>query len=258
MRKLPEFIVIGAQKGGTSSLYRYLATHPELKLSYRKQLHFFDKFYRKGMDWYRACFPIASQSKGTIAGEATPYYVFYPYAAERIKKHLPEVKLLLVVRNPIDRAYSHYQMKVDQEIESIQTFEEAIEREEERIQPELEKMMANPNYYSGPYRHFSYLARGHYAEQLERWYSLFDKEQILVINSEHFFADPMKILRRVYGFLGISDFEPSGLDKIYNSRSYSKMNPETREKLRQYFEPHNKRFYQLIGETFDWDTPPKP
>jgi hypothetical protein len=253
-RKLPDFIVIGTQKGGTSSLYRYLETHPDLKLSYRKQLHFFDKFYFKGINWYRACFPISALNRSTITGEATPYYIIHPHAPKRMHQALPNVKLLLVVRNPIDRAYSHYQMKVDQGFEKIGSFEEAIAQEEARTGPELQKMLDDPTYYSRDYRNFSYLARGRYAEQLKRWLEFYPKDQIMVINSEHFFADPMKTLRRVYDFLGISDYKPQNL-KVYNQRSYSNMEPATRKKLEAYFKPFNKEFYDLIGETYDWDDP---
>jgi hypothetical protein len=253
-RRLPDFIVIGVQKSGTSSLYRYLETHPGLKLSYRKQLHFFDKQYHEGIRWYRACFPLKRGNESYKTGEATPYYIFHPHVPGRIKKHLPDTKFIAMFRNPIDRAYSHYQMKVWQGWEDAPTFEEAIDREEERIGEESKKIQADPNYYSKAHRNFSYLARGRYAEQLKRWYEHFDKDKILILNSEQFFDDQIRELRKVYDFIGLEDYIPANL-KAYNQRPYSPIAPETRERLRAYFKPYNEEFFDLIGETYDWNEP---
>lgn len=253
-RKLPEFVIIGAQKGGTSSLFKYLEPHPDLLMSYRKQVHFFDKLYHRGVKYYRSNFPIKAFSRGRLTGEATPYYIFHPEVPARIHKVLPNAKLILLVRNPIDRAYSHYNMKVNQGWESIPTFDEAIEKEGERIERELAKMKENPRYYSKDLRNFTYLARGRYAEQLERWLQYYPLEQIRVYQSEQFFEDPMAVLRDIYDFLGIQDFEPQNL-KIYNKRHYEPMPPAMRAHLRAYYQPHNERFYELIGKRFDWDEP---
>ncbi|MCB0619037.1 MAG: sulfotransferase domain-containing protein [Saprospiraceae bacterium] len=251
-RKLPDFIIIGVQKSGTSSLYRYLEGHPGLKMSWRKQLHFFDQFYRKGIRWYRACFPLIATNRSTKTGEATPYYILHPHAAERMARHLPDIRLIVMLRNPIDRAYSHFQMKKDQGWETAATFEEAMDLEEDRLRPELDKMLSNPHYYSKQYRNFSYLTRGHYAEQLERWFNHFRREQLLIINSDRFFADPMAVLRETYEFLGLADHVPDNL-KVYNQRQYEPMEPALREKLRAYYAPHNEKLYALLGERYDWD-----
>jgi hypothetical protein len=256
MRKLPDFIIIGAQKSGTSSLYRYLEGHPELKLSYRKQMHFFDQFYRKGINWYRAGFPLEAFNRTTKTGEATPFYIFHPYAAERMHRHLSEVKLIVMLRNPIDRAHSHYQMKKDQGWETAASFEAALELEQTRIEPELEKMLEDPDYYSKVYRNFSYLARGRYYEQLQRWMKYYKRDQLLILNSDDFFADPQSVLNEVCTFIGIGEYSPANL-RVYNQRQYASMKPETRAHLREYFEPHNQKLYQLIGRKFEWDALPE-
>lgn len=251
-RKLPEFVIIGAQKGGTSSLFKYLEPHPELEMSFRKQVHFFDKLHHKGINYYKSNFPLKAFGKETLSGEATPYYIFHPAVPKRIHQVLPDAKLILLVRNPVDRAFSHYNMKVQQGWEDIPTFEEAMEKEPERLQAEYDKMEQNPRYYSKKLRNFSYLARGRYSEQLERWLEYYPIEQIRVYQSERFFEQPQEVLREIYEFIGVSDFIPDNL-KVHNQRHYEAMSPETREKLRQYYQPYNERLYELIGKRFDWD-----
>ncbi len=254
LRKKPDFIVIGVQKGGTSSMYRYLESHPGLKLSYRKQLHFFDKNPHKGLSFYLASFPLRAGNSEYKTGEASPYYIYHPHVPQRIMDALPETKIIAMLRNPIDRAYSHYVMKVDQGWEKTPTFEEAIDLEQSRISDDYQRMVDDPSFYSNDVRNFSYLTRGHYYEQLKRWFDIYNRDQILVLNSEAFFADPMTGLRKVYDFIGISDYKPKNL-KVYNQRFYSPMEPETRERLRQYYLPHNEKLYDLLGEQYDWDEP---
>ena len=254
LRKKPDFIVIGVQKGGTSSMYRYLESHPGLKLSYRKQLHFFDKNPHKGMGFYLASFPLRAGNNAYKTGEASPFYIYHPHVPQRILDALPETKIIAMLRNPIDRAYSHYVMKVDQGWEKTPTFEEAIDLEQQRISADYQRMVEDPSFYSNDVRNFSYLTRGHYYEQLKRWFDIYDRDQILVLNSEAFFADPMAGLRKVYDFIGISDYQPKDL-KVHNQRFYSPMEAETRERLRQYYLPHNKKLYTLLGEQYDWDEP---
>ena len=251
-RKLPEFVIIGAQKGGTSSLFKYLEPHPELKMSFRKQVHFFDKLHRKGLNHYKSNFPIKAFANNTLSGEATPYYIFHPEVPKRIHQALPDAKLILMVRNPIDRAFSHYNMKVQQGWEDTPTFEEAIEKEEARLQAEYDKMAQNPRYYSKNLRNFSYLARGRYSEQLERWLEYYPIEQFRVYQSEQFFEQPKEVLKDIYDFIGVSEFIPDNL-KVHNKRHYEAMSPETRDKLRNYYKPYNEKLYSLIGKQFDWD-----
>ncbi len=251
-RPLPDFVIIGVQKGGTSSLFRYLEGHPDLSMAYRKQVHFFDRFWRKGEAWYRACFDMRLSPNAGLVGEATPYYFFHPHAPARMKQLLPEVKLVLMLRNPVDRAYSHYSMKRDQGHEPEADFEKALSLEEQRIGAEWNKMLEQPDYYSLACRQFSYLRRSYYDEQLERWLQHFSRDQFLIVQSERFFEKPVEELERLYDFLNIADYTPKDL-RAYNSRQYAPLSPALREKLKVHFAPHNRRLEELSGCSFDWD-----
>jgi hypothetical protein len=157
--KMPDFLIVGAAKAGTTSLYNYLIQHPKIDGAVRKEVHYFDRDYDKTIDYYRSCFPSLSQPNDHITGEATPYYLFHPYAPERIHKTMPFTKIIILLRNPIDRAYSHYNFTVRYHGDPL-TFEEAVEKEEERLAPEFEKFKNNPYYRSLKYQIYSLLSQG--------------------------------------------------------------------------------------------------
>lgn len=264
MRLTPNFIIIGTQKGGTTSLYNYLIDHPSIAPIYVKEPHFFDIYFNKGLVWYRSHFPTSVkkyyaehvQKLDFITGEASPYYLFHPLAATRVVKTLPRVKLILLLRNPVDRAYSQYQHQLRQPGVEPLSFEEAIEREDERLAGEEKKLIENPNYASFNHRHYSYLSRGRYIEQIPVWMKLFPKEQFLILKSEELFKEPTGILDQTCEFLGVP---PVSLQerkedyKLYNGASYSKLSPETRQRLVEYFRPYNARLYEFLGRDFGWD-----
>ena len=232
---LPDFIIIGAQKGGTSFLYHLLTRHPLVEPAARKELHFFDnpELFDHGAEWYRRCFPRLSSKDGqrSITGEATPYYLFDPPVAKRMADIVPKARLIALLRNPVDRAYSHYQMQVKRGTEP-RTFEEAIEQQ-----------------------HSSYMSRGIYADQLLRWFEFFGKEQMLILKSEDFFARPLETLKVVLTFLDLPDWQPeaSELQQRRHSGTYKqKMEPSTRQRLEAYFEPHNQRLYECLDTDFRW------
>jgi hypothetical protein len=258
-RLLPDFLIIGAQRCGTTSLQRYLIQHPCVAPAFRKEVHFFDRNLRKGTTWYRGHFPsVLFRSYVTtvlrrrfMTGEATPAYIFYPHAPQRILETVPRAKLIVLLRNPVDRAYSHYQHEVTNGHEEV-PFEEAIRREPERLRGEREKMLADENYDSYRYRHYSYLARGLYADQLAVWLSLFPKEQLCIVRSEDFFVDPAGVFRQVLGFLELPGWELPKYRK-YNAAEYRGMDAGTRGRLTEYFAPHNRRLSELVGRDFAWD-----
>jgi len=140
MRMMPDFLIIGAQRCGTTSLFNYLSQHPDIYPSFPKEVHYFSNYYKKGTAWYRSHFPLTWQKKYRelvqgrkfMTGEATPYYFSHPHAPRRIFNALPKVRLFLLLRNPVDRAFSHYQYEVKMGIESL-SFEEAIDKEEDRL-----------------------------------------------------------------------------------------------------------------------------
>lgn len=135
LRLLPNFIIIGAQKGGTSSMFSYLKQHPQLQLPDIKEIHFFDNNYQKGSTWYKSHFPLIIV-KNKLTGEASPYYLFHPHVPQRVIQLCPKVKLIVMLRNPADRAYSHYMMQNKRKIDPLPTFEEAIDAEESRLRDE--------------------------------------------------------------------------------------------------------------------------
>jgi len=269
MRLLPDFLIIGGQRCGTSSLFYYLTERPHIISASSKEPHFFDENFAKGPGWYRGQFPFAVHKqyvknvlkRDLITGEGTPYYLFYPHAPKRVSEVVPRVKLIALLRNPVDRAYSHYWIEVKAGFETW-SFEDAIRGEEKRLAGELEKMLEDENYYSHSFRHFSYLTRGIYVDQLQNWLRYFPKEQLVILRSEDLFQNPAAVLKQTLEFLGV----PSGeLKKDYkNYRRPSKkgyrnkvvppkMNPAMRKCLTEYFEPHNARLYDLLGVNFGWD-----
>lgn len=258
---MPDFIIIGAQKGGTSSLYAYLSQHPCVQAATVKEVHFFDENFGRGLNWYRHFFPSLAQKFADVTtekkprlltGEASPYYIFHPLAARRIAAILPRVKLVALLRNPVDRAYSHYQHEVRAGDEPLSSFVEAIAREEERLQGEKEKILADEQYNSFNYRHYSYLARGLYADQLENWFEFFPAKQILIIASEEFYANPVRIYQKTLDFLSLPYFDIKHYYK-YNTNQYQDMDTTLYKKLSDYFKPYNQRLSNILGKHFEWD-----
>jgi len=252
LRALPDFVIIGAMKGGTTSMFQYLAQHPQVNPPFRKEIKFFDIHFPKGLLWYRAHYPMQMKMKdGALTGEATPYYLFHPLAAQRLASTLPNAKIIVLLRNPVDRAYSHYSHihRVGREPLS---FEEAIEAEPGRLAGEAERIMADPNYSTFTHVHYSYLTRGRYAEQLPRWLERFPRDQMLILPSEDLSREPAASFARALDFLGLAAWAPERFS-IFKQGSYGQMNPETRARLVEYFRPYNQRLYDLLGMKFDWD-----
>jgi hypothetical protein len=241
-RQFPDFIIIGTQRGGTTSLYEYLTAHPDVGAAYRKEVHFFDRHFGKGIDWYRAHFPLAGEF--SVVGEASPYYLFHPSVPERLHEVIPAVKLIALLRNPVDRALSQYHMKVSRGLESL-TFEDAIQRESERLS-------ASDNPMGAAWRHHSYLARGRYAEQLLRWLRVFPRVQLLILKSEDLFAEPQRVLGQVQHYLGLGPHTPAQFT-LHHKATYSAMDAATRQRLEEYFAPHNRTLYALLGCDFAWE-----
>lgn len=254
---LPDYLLIGAQRSGTSSLYGYLVQHPCVGRAATKELHYFDINFSKGLDWYSTQFLRGARfyvkrffRRPFVIGEASPYYLFHPHAPRRIRKVLPGVKLVALLRNPVERAYSHYHHEVRKGCESL-TFEDAIEAEDRRLKGELEKLQADEDYYSLSHQHHSYLSRGVYADQLKLWMELFDRGQLLILQSEHFFKDPGPVCLTVCEFLGIPAWTPDTFPR-HNRGAYEKMRPSTRARLSAHFQRHNELLYDLLGTRFDW------
>jgi Sulfotransferase domain len=251
---LPDFVVIGAKKCGTTSFYHLLAQHPYVEPAAAKELHFFDLLFDEGTEWYRRCFPQPKWKDGrrTITGEATPYYIFHPHAARRMAEVVPQARLIALLRNPVDRAYSDYQMMVRRGFES-RGFEEVVEAEEARLRDAKHKLLEDEHNDSFEHQRFSYLTRGIYVDQLLCWSRFFSKEQMLVLKSEDFSKHPQDTFRLVFDFLGLPDWEPETWKVRKKSGKHDqKMDPATRRLLEEYFEPHNRRLYDFLGTDFGW------
>ena len=257
-RILPSFIIIGAQRCGTTSLYDYLSHHPQIIPSPVKELFYFDDYYTRPIEWYKSFFPTQKQREklerdlvaNVITGEASPSYFFNPYSAKRIKETLPQIKLILVLRDPIERAYSHYNHIKRLNREPL-SFEEAIEKEEQRITPDIEKLEKDEFYKADQRRDYSYLTRGYYAKQIKEWWKHFPKEQLLIVQSEEFYRDTPRVYNEIVEYLGLNSYTLPTFE-AKNALKYAKMAPETKEKLKAYFAPKNEELYELLGKRFDW------
>ena len=259
-RPLPDFLVIGGQKCGTTALYAYLRWHPRITGPAWKEVSYFDRHYGRGEAWYHGQFPSRPRLRVTggrsgrlpLVGEASPSYVLHPNAPERVHALVPDVRLVVLLRDPVDRALSHYNHEVALGREPL-SFEEALEREPERLQGELERL-GDTSYFSHAWWDYTYLARGRYAEQLERWLAVFPREQLLVLASERLRADPAATYARVLEHLRADPFDLPDYPPVFE-REYAPMAEETRRRLEEVFAPHNERLYALLGENLGWSHP---
>jgi hypothetical protein len=256
-RVLPDALVIGAQRAGTSSLYKYLEAHPQLMPSIRKETEYFTFWFDKGERWYRSHFPtelrMAAARRGgrkAASFEATPYYLFHPLAPPRAAGVVPEARLVAVLRNPVERAFSHWQHEVRGGRESL-SFEAALEAEPERTAAEEQRLLDDPTYRSNRHHRFSYVGRGRYAIQLERWLDHFPRAQLLVIRSEDLYQDPSPVFLRIVEHMGVDAWEPPE----FRNHSYDGVRPEagppmsasTRRQLEATFEADNRQLASLLG-----------
>jgi hypothetical protein len=259
-RLFPDYLVIGVPKGGTTTLAAWLNEHHFVAPAARKEVHYFDYQYDLGDDWYRSNFPSArsrvefarDHGRPFLTGEASPSYISNHWAPERIAGTLPNVKLIVALRNPIDRAYSQFQMSRRAGEEPLESFDAAVEAEEERLRPELERVAADPSYYSGRIGAWSYLLRSRYAEQLERWLQLYPREQFHFVKTEDLAQAPEQALDGIADFLGLPACERDDYPNFHVGR-YTAMSPATRTALTEYFRPLNQRLYELVGTDFAWD-----
>jgi hypothetical protein len=256
LRPLPDFIIVGAQKSGTTSLYSCLGQHPQIFPPSRKEVHYFDggrhpgtDNFGKGEKWYRAHFPLRMRmSAGARTFEASPLYMFNPVVPERIFNVIPGARLIAVLRNPTERAISHYFHEKRQGRESLPVME-AMQQEEQRLGPAI----ASKDYSSVTFIHYSYKHRGLYREQLERFFSFFPRQQVLVLSSEEFFGEPDNALRKVFDFVGVDTGFRVATQRLRNAGSNkSEVSPDVYNYLNDYFSPHNEALYELLGEHYGW------
>ncbi|HEY8533522.1 MAG TPA: sulfotransferase domain-containing protein [Micromonospora sp.] len=261
-RPLPDFLIIGTKRGGTTSLWNYLLQHPLVPRLFpawnTKSTHYFEENWARGLAWYRSHFPTERQRAelekrhgGPVrVGEASPLYMFDPRAPQRVYELMPHVRLIVLLRDPVERAYSHWKERRTEGKEPLE-FAEALAREEERIKGEWDRMMADPYYFSEPYDWYTYRARGRYIEHLEPWLERFDRSQFLFLASEDLYRDPRATYARVLEFLELPPYDLPEF-KVYNDRRSAPMDPEIRAELTEYFRPYSEALQRRLGMTFDW------
>lgn len=252
---MPSFMIIGTQRGGTSSLYKYLQGHPDLDASIRKETEYFSRRFSEGEAWYRAHFGlVAGRRRRRLAFEATPDYLFYPPTAERVAERLPEARFVVLLRDPVERAYSHYRHMARLGFERL-SFDEALACEAERIGGDEAELDRDPAFFCRDLLRFSYAARGRYADQLERWFAVSDPSRFLVLRSEDLFEDPAAVLADVTTFLGVRPWRP----KTFHNFSREPVDPGDRSIspsaaafLRRTLEPEVRRLEALLGRSMEW------
>lgn len=255
LRGLPDFIIVGAQKSGTTSLYHYLRQHPQMLPAFKKEINYFDTKYGRSPYWYRAFFPMKKQlDKGFITGEASPCYLLDPQAAVRMSRLVPEAKLIVLLRDPVFRTVSSYYHSVRKGRESL-PLKEALERESGEVDEILAKTSAGGGLTraeSKKLRRKAYTRRSRYAEQLAVYFQYFPREQFFVESAEALFSSPVSVIGDVCEFLGIDrQFVPEDLTPK-NVNSYSGIPEETIAELSAYFRPMNEQLFEMVGKRFDW------
>ncbi len=252
-RALPDFLIIGAMRGGTTTLHDLLARHPAVSPAIKKEVHFFDLYYLHGVRWYRSHFPDRTTltRRDALTGEASPYYLSHPLAPRRARETVPEARLIAVLRNPVDRAYSHYWHSVRLGVEDLD-FAAALEAEPNRLSGEADRLRREPGYASRAHQHQAYATRSRYADELSAWLAEFPADQLLVLGHEAFVQHPEGQFRRLCAFLDLPS-APALPTIRRNRQDYPPMDPGLRRRLLESFKPHNERLFDLIGERHDWD-----
>jgi hypothetical protein len=261
-RMLPGFLIVGAARCGTTSMFTALSQHPAVfnaaLLPWTKEVHYFDNNYDRRLAWYQSHFPLrararlAARAAGVtpVAFESGPYYMFHPLAAARIHRDLPGVKLLVMLRDPVERARSGHSYSVSLGYET-EPFRRALELEDARLEGEAERIVADPSYASHSHRHHSYRVRGQYAEQIERLEHLFGPERIHVVDSDDFFAEPEPVYDGVLEFLGLPHRGYPVFGQ-HNARPRSPMPQSVRTALEEHYRPFDERLATWLGREPSW------
>jgi hypothetical protein len=249
-KDLPQVIILGAQKSGTGAFYAILRQHPQV-IDRPGEIHFFDIHFQNGIEWYKAQF---SQNKnpGAIRIDKSPYYFFHPLAPKRAYSILPKAKIIILLRNPIDRAYSQYWMNIRKKKEQF-SFQEAIKKEAQRLIGEEEKIiLAGNTMQFSNHRHFSYLSRGIYIKQLMNWLNYYPFNQMLIISYDDFFKNPKEVIRKTLIFLELPEYDNFDF-QVGKKHHYPPMDQLFRKELTDYFRQYNEQLEALLNRSFNWD-----
>ena len=240
----PDFLIAGVGKCGTTALSSYLDCHPQVLPALEKEIHFFNlkTNFCQGIDWYNAHFPAIPEHSEFITGEATPWYLNTREVDRHIFEYFPQVKLIIILRNPVDRAFSQYNMHIEQGLET-RSFEEVVDSEIEKL-----KQIDNP-FEKSNIRKLGCLGIGMYVCFLERWMNRFPKDQFLIVKSEELNSNPDIVMKKVFSFLSLPDYNQINYKK-YNPGSYSPIPKEIKHKLVDFFQPYNEKLNNYIKMDF--------
>jgi len=258
-RMLPDYLICGAQRSGTTSLHRVLARHPDVTPpAFHKGVHFFDSaaHYGRGLDWYRGHFPVRmladrlARTGQARTGESSPYYVFHPLAPGRIARDLPAARLVVLLRDPVERAWSAHKQETGRGFET-EPFERALELEDERLDGEVERIRRDPLYQSFHHQHHAYRRRGHYAEQIERLTGAVGADRVVVLEAEELFTPGTDGWARLLDHIGLAAWDPGPMPRA-NARPSGALPATVREELATYFQPHDEQLARLLERDPTW------
>ena len=256
IRVIPDFLVIGAKRCGTTSLYQHLPEHPCISKSPHDNMGFFNDNFHLGVNWYKSFFPttftrnkIKSKFGDFLAFDVTTKYMEEESTANNVYQTKPNMKIIIILRNPVDRAYSQYHLSVRQTAER-RSFEDVVEENMNRLNKESHEHYEIKPKFS--VKEDNYLKKGLYALQLRYWLKIFPRENILIVSTEEFESNQQIIYNKIFEFLNISKFEVKNTKKMEKG-NYPPMKSETRNLLLDYFRSHNHELFELINIKFDWD-----
>jgi hypothetical protein len=256
-RVRPDFLLLGAQKAGTTSLFAALCAHPGVLPGMAKEIHHFDKNLGAGLLAYRRNFPLGVQVAATGAirrqpirvGEATPEYLFDPAVPEAVARDLPDARFLVVLRDPVVRAFAHWRMTRSRGREDLSLIG-AVLAEPERLDRAAALMVDDRSTAMRRRNEWSYFARGLYAEQLRRWYAHVDPSRVLVLRFDEMIADVDRQMDRVRAHLGLAPFE-LGSFPAENLGASESLDPMVEAELRERFASPNEELATLVGIDFN-------
>jgi hypothetical protein len=253
----PAFVIVGAQRSGTTSLFRVLSEHPSVvRPTQSKGIGYFDLNYHRGRRWYLAHFPLRLTARLTARGrpfafESSGYYLFHPAVAQRIAADLPDVKVVVMVREPVERAHSAHRHELARGFET-ESFEEAVKLEPTRTAGEVEKLLADPAYESYAHRHHSYLARSRYSEQIQRFLGALGPERVYVVDADRFFSTPEEEFDRLRSWLGLPAWQPAKFERWNARPKDSALSNDLLAQLNDHFAPYDEELARQMGRTPLW------
>ncbi|MEM1282984.1 MAG: sulfotransferase domain-containing protein [Chlamydiota bacterium] len=254
----PDFLVIGAQKSGTSSLYYYLTNHPQITKAKGKEIHYFNRNFSKGIKWYKSQFPKKTKKSDFLTGEATPEYLFCSQIPKMVHDFFPKTKLIVILRNPVDRAFSHYKKNHRKNLrmgKENRSFEEELSTDLQ-IHEENSASLHDDAYYGET----GLLRRGLYLEQIKRYLKFFPKKQLHIILTRDLENDPENTMNRLFQFLNLPNYTQSEYTREnVATNNQITLAPKTRKFLEDFYRPYNEELQNYLKEvleldvTLDWD-----